>query len=221
MTRKSLQINIVVDSYNKLKSAKMTHCHKCCRKQKLNHRTPYGRKGTACIKNPSNTQGYKIQNTDQAKATDQAKGRETFQRNPPKQDPPLEPQVVVVPVDQAQDQDPPNPQNPQDTNPPPHIPNLPPPPNLPAHLQNLPVQPPNSEQPQGPPAHMPNTMQLPNPPPQAPMQSQNPPVQMPQLSWSYFKPDKPEEDAIAHLLRTNDWMETQNFPEEAKVQRFF
>ena len=24
----------------------------------------------------------------------------------------------------------------------------------------------------------------------------------------------------AHLLRTNDWMETQNFPEVAKVQRF-
>ena len=25
---------------------------------------------------------------------------------------------------------------------------------------------------------------------------------------------------VAHLLRTNDWMETNNFPEEAKVQRF-
>ena len=31
---------------------------------------------------------------------------------------------------------------------------------------------------------------------------------------------KPEEDAEAHLLRTNDWMETHNFPEAAKVQRF-
>ena len=31
---------------------------------------------------------------------------------------------------------------------------------------------------------------------------------------------KPEEDAIAHLLRTNNWMETHNFPQEAKVQRF-
>ena len=25
---------------------------------------------------------------------------------------------------------------------------------------------------------------------------------------------------VTHLLRTNDWMETHNFPEEAKVQRF-
>ena len=25
---------------------------------------------------------------------------------------------------------------------------------------------------------------------------------------------------VAHLLRTDDWMETHNFPEEAKVQRF-
>ena len=50
-----------------------------------------------------------------------------------------------------------------------------------------------------------------------------PPVQMPQLNWSYFKPEfsgKPEEDAEAHLLRTNDWVETQNFPWVAKVQRF-
>ena len=53
--------------------------------------------------------------------------------------------------------------------------------------------------------------------------SHKPPPQVPQLSWSYFKPEfsgKPEEDVIAHLLRTNDWMETHNFPEEAKVQRF-
>ena len=55
------------------------------------------------------------------------------------------------------------------------------------------------------------------------MQPQNPPFQVPQFNWSYFKPEfsgKPEEDAIAHLLRTNDWMETHNFPQEAKVQRF-
>ena len=68
-------------------------------------------------------------------------------------------------------------------------------------------------------------MQPPNPPANPPnqLQPQAPPTQMPQLSWSYFKPEfsgKPEEDAIAHLLRTNDWMETHNFPEEAKVQRF-
>ena len=46
---------------------------------------------------------------------------------------------------------------------------------------------------------------------------------MPQLSWSYFKPEfsgKPEEDVVAHLLRTNDWMENHNFPDGAKVQGF-
>ena len=40
-----------------------------------------------------------------------------------------------------------------------------------------------------------------------PVWPQAPPVQIPQLNWSYFKPEfsgKPEEDAIAHLLRTND-----------------
>ena len=55
------------------------------------------------------------------------------------------------------------------------------------------------------------------------MQPPNPPYQVPQFNWSYFKPEfsgKPEEDAIAHLLRTNDWMETHNFPQETKVQRF-
>ena len=68
-------------------------------------------------------------------------------------------------------------------------------------------------------------MQPPNPPanPPNPMQPQAPPVQMPQLSWSYFKPEfsgKPEEDMIMHLLRTNDWIEAHNFPEEAKEQKF-
>ena len=55
------------------------------------------------------------------------------------------------------------------------------------------------------------------------MQPQNPHPQVPQLNWSYFKPEfsgKPEEDAVAHLLRTNDWMETHNFPDDAKVQIF-
>ena len=67
-------------------------------------------------------------------------------------------------------------------------------------------------QPQNPPAHVPN-----------PMLPPAPPVQIPQLNWSYFKPEfsgNPEENAEAHLLRTNDWMETHNFPEVAKVQRF-
>ena len=46
---------------------------------------------------------------------------------------------------------------------------------------------------------------------------------MPQLNWLYFKPEfsgEPEEDAEAHLLRANDLMDTHNFSEVAKVQRF-
>ena len=42
-----------------------------------------------------------------------------------------------------------------------------------------------------------------------------------QLNWSYFRPEftgKPEEDVEAHLLRTNDWMETHEFPDNAKVE---
>ena len=62
--------------------------------------------------------------------------------------------------------------------------------------------------------------------PNQPNQVQNLPVAMAlpqQLNWSYFKPEfsgKPEEDAEEHLLRTNDWMETHNFPEDQKVRRF-
>ena len=43
------------------------------------------------------------------------------------------------------------------------------------------------------------------------------------LNWSHFKPEfseKPEEDAEAHLLTTNDWMNTHHFWEAIKVQRF-
>ena len=66
-------------------------------------------------------------------------------------------------------------------------------------------------------------------PPAPPVQLQVPPAQemhptqMPQLHWPHFKPEfsgKPEDDAEAHLLRTNDWMETHAFPEAVKVQRF-
>ena len=74
-----------------------------------------------------------------------------------------------------------------------------------------PIEPYNS------PAHVPNPVLPPVPPALIPN-----PVQ-PQLNWSYFKPEysgKPEEDVEAHLLRTNDWMETHNFPDVAKVQRF-
>ena len=46
---------------------------------------------------------------------------------------------------------------------------------------------------------------------------------MPLLNLSHFKPKfsgKPEEDAEAHLLRKNDWMETHRFQDNVKVQRF-
>ena len=47
--------------------------------------------------------------------------------------------------------------------------------------------------------------------------------QRPQLNWSHFKPEyagKLEEDMEAHLLRTNDWMDTRDFQDHVKVQRF-
>ena len=44
-----------------------------------------------------------------------------------------------------------------------------------------------------------------------------------QLNWSHFKPKytgKPEEDAETHLLRMNNWMDTHDFQDQVKVQRF-
>ena len=73
-----------------------------------------------------------------------------------------------------------------------------------------PPNPPNPPNPQNPP-NQPNPIDQPNPP-------------QPQLmNWSYFKPEfsgKAEEDAATHLLKTNDWMDTYNFPEDIKVRRF-
>ena len=43
------------------------------------------------------------------------------------------------------------------------------------------------------------------------------------LNWSNFKPEfsgKPEEDAEAHLLHSNDWMSGHHFDENIKVQKF-
>ena len=43
------------------------------------------------------------------------------------------------------------------------------------------------------------------------------------INWSHFKPEftgKPEEDAEAHLLCTNNWMGTHDFEENVKVCRF-
>ena len=58
--------------------------------------------------------------------------------------------------------------------------------------------------------------------PNAPIAQRVP--QRPQLNWSHFKPKyagKPEEDTEAHLLRMNDWMDTHDFQEQVKVQRYF
>ena len=44
------------------------------------------------------------------------------------------------------------------------------------------------------------------------------------INWSNFKPEfsgKPEEDAEAHLLCSNDWMNAHHFNEDIKVQRFY
>ena len=44
------------------------------------------------------------------------------------------------------------------------------------------------------------------------------------INWSHFKPEfagKTEEDVEAHLLRTNDWMDTHDFLDHVKVQRFY
>ena len=43
------------------------------------------------------------------------------------------------------------------------------------------------------------------------------------LNWSHFKHDfsgKPGEDTEVHLLRTNDWMTTHDFPNDQKIRRF-
>ena len=43
------------------------------------------------------------------------------------------------------------------------------------------------------------------------------------INWSNFKPEfsgKPEEDAEAHLLCSNDWMNAHCFHDDVKVQGF-
>ena len=68
-------------------------------------------------------------------------------------------------------------------------------------------------------------MQLPAPPaePIVPPAQPIQPNPMSQLNWSHFKPEfagKPHEDAEAHLLRTNNWMDTHAFQEGVKFQKF-
>ena len=71
-----------------------------------------------------------------------------------------------------------------------------------------------------PPGPAPNREEQPPPPIlQQPQPSQQ--AQM-HMNWSHFKPEyssKPE-DVKAHLLRTNDWMTTHDFPDGLNVQRF-
>ena len=66
---------------------------------------------------------------------------------------------------------------------------------------------------------------IPNAPqvPQAPEAPQLPTPHVPLLNWSHFNPKfsgKPDEDTVAHFLRTNDWMDTHGFQDNVKVQRF-
>ena len=54
-------------------------------------------------------------------------------------------------------------------------------------------------------------------------QVQDPQQQHLYLNWSNFKPEfsgKPDEDAEAHLLCSNDWMNGHCFFNGLKVQRF-
>ena len=63
----------------------------------------------------------------------------------------------------------------------------------------------------------------PNPQNQSNQQNQLPNVPDPmanqQLNWSYYKPEfagKADEDAEAHFLRTNDWMDMHTFKVQSK-----
>ena len=108
------------------------------------------------------------------------------------------------------------------------------PPNQPVHLPTEEPQEPNqpldipAEEPEEPnqpvniPAEEPEEPEEPNNPNPIP---ENPAIPMAnnQLNWSHFKPEfsgKPEEDVEAHLLRTNDWMTTHDFPNDQRVRRF-
>ena len=133
----------------------------------------------------------------------------------------MEPRVViqpVIPIDQQEDQD-----KLHSPNQPNQLPNISP--AQPEHIPKPPSNPPNPPNPLNPPnlpPNLPNQPQQPSGNPLGIMQLQDPP-QAHQLNWSYFKLEfsgKMEEDAVVHLLKTNDWMETHNFPEDTKVKRF-
>ena len=79
----------------------------------------------------------------------------------------------------------------------------------PHHLANVPVG--DTEEPQNPG----NFNSIPTQPPT--LMANN------QLNCSHFRPEfsgNPKEDVKVHLLRTEDWMTTHDFPEDQKVRRF-
>ena len=87
-------------------------------------------------------------------------------------------------------------------------------------VSNQPLGTPTEEpiQPLDAPTEEPNQPNQPNQPPILP----DPMANQQQLNWSYSKPKfagKADEDAEAHFLRTNDWMDTHNFPNDQKVRR--
>ena len=65
---------------------------------------------------------------------------------------------------------------------------------------------------------------IPNPPPNQQQQNQNQAgQQVVHLNWSNFKQEfsgKTDEDAEAHLLCSNDWINTHHFAEGVKVRGF-
>ena len=77
-----------------------------------------------------------------------------------------------------------------------------------------------------PPAHIPaeDVEQPQDPGNPNPLLVQQPiPMANNQLNWSHFRPEfsgTHNEDAEAHLLRTEDWMTTHNFPDDQKVGDF-
>ena len=67
------------------------------------------------------------------------------------------------------------------------------------------------------------TPNLPLSPATTPNTTTNQQQQVVHLNWSNFKPEfsgKPDEDAEAHLLHSNDGMNAHHFVEDIKVQRF-
>ena len=86
-------------------------------------------------------------------------------------------------------------------------------------MADPPVPPPTDPAASNPPVPAPQLHSAP-----APGQPAVPPAHVGyQLNWSHFRPEftgRPEEDVEAHLLHTNDWMNTHNFPGDERVQRF-